>query len=439
MQITSEGPTKITKATIDGAWRRRKPDQRLIVRDKDCRGLALVVNATTMRWEFAYRPRGVDEATGKRWPNQTMTLGTPESLSVDAARDEAGRLKGQARAGRDPLAERRAAQVARQAAAAEARAKAAEAAFTFGLLVEGWRDAREGDRRPSYLREAVACLERNLPEWRERSASGIALAEAVRALDRIKREKGVVAANRTLAYARAAFSWAVRRQMVNANPLKGIERPGREAPRERVLSAEEVGAIWQATKALGPVRAGYVRCLMLTLQRREEVVAMRWAELSPDLLTWTLPGERAKNGKAHIVHLSEPVQAILAGLPREGGAEFVFAGGSAAGVIGAFSRMKSEINEAIAKERAPLPDWRFYDFRRAGVTAVAGMGFPPHVADKILNHVTGAIQGVAAVYQRAEFLAERRAALDAWAAHVLAAAKGEAPAGNVVPLHAKAG
>ena len=65
------------------------------------------------------------------------------------------------------------------------------------------------------------------------------------------------------------------------------------------------------------------------------------------------------------------------------------------------------------------------------------MGFAPHVCDKLLNHITGAIQGVAAVYQRAEFLTERKAALDAWASTVLAAAEGrEATGDNVVTLRA---
>ena len=77
MRVTSEGPTKITKATIDAAWRRKKPDHRLIVRDKDCRGLALIVNPTTMTWSYAYRPRGTDLVTGRRWPNRTVTLGNP--------------------------------------------------------------------------------------------------------------------------------------------------------------------------------------------------------------------------------------------------------------------------------------------------------------------------------------------------------------------------
>src|SRR5271165_6790259 len=109
MQVISEGPTKITKATVDAAWRRRKADHRLLVRDKDCRGLALVVNSTAMRWEFAYRPRGTDPITGRRWPNRTVTLGNPETHSPDDARIEANRIKGQAAAGGDPAADKRAA------------------------------------------------------------------------------------------------------------------------------------------------------------------------------------------------------------------------------------------------------------------------------------------------------------------------------------------
>jgi hypothetical protein len=311
MRVLSEGPIKINKATIEAAWKRRADGQRIIVRDRDCRGLALVVSATGMRWEFAYRPRGIHPATGRRWPNQTMTLGTPESLSTDGARAEAGRLKGEAKTGRDPLAERKAAAAARRAAEAAEEARATELRFTFGKLVEAWEKGRANDRRPSYLREAVACLKRNLPDWYDRPASNLTLREAVRALDAIKSRKGVVAANRTLSYCRAAYSWAVRRQMVEANPLRGIERPGREAGRERVLAAGELGAIWCACSALGDTRAAFVRTLLLTLQRREEVVSMRWDELSADLTIWTLPAERAKNHRTHIVHLTEPVREIL--------------------------------------------------------------------------------------------------------------------------------
>jgi hypothetical protein len=109
MNVTSEGPTKITKATIDAAWRRRKSEQRLIVRDKDCRGLVLIVNATSMSWTYGYRPRGVDSQTGRRWPNRTITIGNPATHSIDDARIEANRIKGKAAAGGDPAAEKKAA------------------------------------------------------------------------------------------------------------------------------------------------------------------------------------------------------------------------------------------------------------------------------------------------------------------------------------------
>jgi len=440
MQVISEGPIKITKATIEAAWRRRAKDRRLIVRDVECRGLALVVNATAMRWEFAYRPRGTDPVTGRRSPNRTVTLGSPESKSVDDARIAAGRLKGEVKTGADPSAQRKAAIAAQRTAEAEAAALAAAEAYTFGKLIDQWTAARAGDRRPSYLREAGNCLRRNLSQWRDRPAAGITLSEAVQALDELKAKKGAVAANRTQAYGRAAYSWAMKRQLLATNPLRGIERPGRETARERVLTMAEMGAIWHACDALDSVRAAFVRTLMLTLQRREEVVSMRWVEMDDPRAptTWTLPAARAKNHRTHIVHLAEPVRGTLTALPKHSGNPCVFAGRGRSGAIGAFSKMKTDLDSALAGAGHDLGNWRFHDFRRSGVTALAGMGFPPHVCDRILNHVTGAIQGVAAVYQKAEFLAERKAALNAWAKHVLAFAKGGQPLSNVVPMMANA-
>jgi integrase len=154
--------------------------------------------------------------------------------------------------------------------------------------------------------------------------------------------------------------------------------------------------------------------------------------------TWTLPGTRAKNGRTHLVHLSEPATTILRAVPRVPGNGCLFAGRSAGGSIGAFSAMKATIDKALAEAGHPLPAWRFHDFRRAGVTTLAGMGFPPHVCDRLLNHLTGAIQGVAAVYQKQQFLAERKAALDAWASYVLAFAEGRRSANNVVALRTEA-
>ena len=397
----------------------------ILLFDGELRGFGLRVTAAGGKSFLAQ----YSMPAGKR----RVALGAFGALTVEEARRRAKTVLGAAADGRDPFAERR-------AAAETARQAEAEAAYSFAAMIEAWAKAREGDRRPSYLREAVLCLKRNLPAWQDRAASGITLGEAVRAIDAVKATKGTVAANRTLAYARAAYGWAAKRQHVAVNPLKGIERAGRETARERVLSADDLGAIWRGCEALSPTLAGYVRVLLLTMQRRDEVARMRWTELDnpADPTVWTLPAERAKNGKAHIVHLSDPARVIIRSMPRIAGNPYVFAG-KLGKPVAAFGYAKNEIIAAMAKAGEAIADWRFHDFRRAGVTALAGMGFPPHVCDRLLNHITGAIQGVAAVYQRAEFLAERRAALDAWAAHVLRAAEGRPDVDNVVSLSRKAG
>jgi hypothetical protein len=108
MRIIREGPTKITRSTIDSAWRRRAAGLRIVIRDFECRGLALIINATTMSWVYSYKPRGVDPSKGKRFASKSVTLGNPETHSPDHARTAANELKGKAKAGFDPATDRRA-------------------------------------------------------------------------------------------------------------------------------------------------------------------------------------------------------------------------------------------------------------------------------------------------------------------------------------------
>ena len=107
MKVLREGPVKITKTAIDAAWRRRAKDTRLVLGDAECRGLALVVNPGSMAWSFSYKPRGADPVSGRRFATRSITIGTPESHSPGDARAEANRLKGRAKSGGDPAAERR--------------------------------------------------------------------------------------------------------------------------------------------------------------------------------------------------------------------------------------------------------------------------------------------------------------------------------------------
>lgn len=395
--------------------------------DRDMPGFGIRVGANGVKTFIAQYT-----AAGKK---RRIALGAFGVLTVEEARKAARSVLGDAAKGADPFADRKARRN-------EAKAAAAADAFTFGRLVDAWQAAREGDRRAAYLVIAGAAMRRHFAGWIDRPAGSIAVAEAVRQLDRIKADAGPVAANRVLAYGRAACGWALKRQMLAGNPFAGIEAPSREKSRDRVLTSDELGAIWRATNQLAPSYSGWARVLLLTLARRDEVASMRWAELSSDMAIWTLPAARAKNGRAHVVHLAEAVRSILAVQPRVRDVEHVFAAASGR-PISAFSAAKRKLDRVILEERrAADPDaippaaWTIHDFRRAGVTALAGMGFAPHVCDRLLNHTTGAIQGVAAVYQRHEFLAERRSALDAWAAHVIAAAEGRQASGNVIALRA---
>ena len=357
-----------------------------------------------------------------------VAIGAFGVLTPDEARRAAKGVLGEAAQGGDPFVDRR-------AKAEAARAARTEQVFKFGDLVTDWAAARASDRRPGYLREAVGNLRRHLPDLLARPASSITTKDVIAALSRIKREAGTVTGNRALAYGSAAYSWAVRQERVPMNPFKGRERPGKETSRERVLTAEELGCLWRASLTLSPIAGGFVRTLLLTLGRRAEAASMRWTELdcavAPTM--WALPGERAKNGRQHRVHLSAAAREVIAAVPKVSGNAHVFPGRDGK-AIAAFSAVKKQVDAALDAAGTPIEGWRFHDFRRAGVTVLSGMGFPPHVVDKLLNHETGTLSAVARIYNRQEYQAERAAALDAWASLIVAAAQGREPASNIVSL-----
>ena len=186
--------------------------------------------------------------------------------------------------------------------------------------------------------------------------------------------------------------------------------PSKEIARDRVLDDNELAQIILAARKIRGPYGGIVELLALTGQRREEVAGLQWAELDLAERVWTLPKSRTKNAKAHVVHLSEQSMAVLARADRPGPYVFSLLGTKP---FQEFSRAKRRLDQLSG-----VTAWRLHDLRRTCVSGMARLGIAPHVADKILNHQSGTISGVAAVYQRHESLAERRAALDLWGAHV---------------------
>jgi integrase len=156
---------------------------------------------------------------------------------------------------------------------------------------------------------------------------------------------------------------------------------------------------------------------------------VEWSEIDIDRRQWTIPREKAKNDRAHEVHLSWLAIEVLDRLPKIGD-RYVLTTSGARPVSG-FSRSKERLDRHMLDlsraefaeagkdpDRAAIDDWILHDLRRTATTGMARLNIPPHVVDKILNHVSGSIRGVAAVYNRHSYVDERRAALEAWSRHV---------------------
>jgi integrase len=156
---------------------------------------------------------------------------------------------------------------------------------------------------------------------------------------------------------------------------------------------------------------------------------MTWAEVSGDFSTWTIPASRAKNGATHIVPLSGPAKDLLRNVPRFG--ELVFPG--LRGTFNGFSKAKAALDA-----KSGVTSWRLHDLRRTAATGLQRLGVRLEVTEQVLNHVSGSRAGIVGVYQRHDFASEKRAALDAWGAHVLAIVEGRTATDNVVTLRESA-
>jgi integrase len=191
--------------------------------------------------------------------------------------------------------------------------------------------------------------------------------------------------------------------------------PGAESTRERVLSDEELLAVWRASEVKGAFGKA-VQLLILTGLRREEVGRLKWSEVNVAAGAITLSGERTKNGKPHLVPLSPAALALLQGMPRI--CEYVFTMNGSQPIT-SWSRVKVDLDEL-----SEVTGWRTHDIRRTVVTGLQRLGANLQTIEAVLKHVTGSRSGVVGVYQRHSFTDEKRAALEAWGAYVMALVEG---------------
>jgi integrase len=367
------------------------------------------------------------------------TLGTLQLIpKVDDARDRARVSMSKAKSGAHPVEERRRADDAEKKAAER---EAARQRDTLAVMLDRYL-AEYGSKRwrPDTLKEVSRCFEFDVkPALGARPIGDITRRDVRELVDAIVKRGRAPHAHHVLAYLRPALTWAVEKEIIEVNPAEHIPDPDprrREArTRDRYLDDDEIRLFWPACDAIGWPFGPLFQLLLLTAQRRDELAEARWAEFDLDGALWTLPRERSKNDKSHVVHLSPLAIEILEALPRIGDAGLVFTMTGTRPVSGfshARERLTAKMLSAAEAGDKKIEPFTLHDLRRSAATGMARIGIAHHVLDRVLNHTAGKISGVAAIYNRHAYLAERKAAMETWSKYVESLVRG-VPS-NVVPL-----
>jgi integrase len=366
---------------------------------------------------------------------QYRAAGRSRRMAIDGvlglvnARKRAKALLGAAANDKDPLEERR------QTAAASANTLRAIAEDYLRLECGVRRDA-EG--RPVFpetggklrsARQRLQMLERLVyPKLGKHPIANLKRSDLVRRLDAISDENGPVMADRVLATMRRIMNWHASRSDDFRSPIvRGMARTsGKERKRARILTDDELRAVWKAAGAAAGPFGQFVKFLLLTGARRNEAAGLLLKEIetrTEDTTDWILPAARNKVKIDLVRPLSSAARAIVDQLPRIGKPGYVFTTSGRA-PIGGFSKFKAGFDQA-----ADVADWTLHDLRRTARSLMSRAGVPSDHAEICLGHV---LTGVRGTYDRYEYYAEKKRAFEMLAAQIDRILK---PQPNVIPLH----
>ena len=220
-------------------------------------------------------------------------------------------------------------------------------------------------------------------------------------LDRVANENGEVMSDHVLAVLRKLCRWHEARDDAFRSPIvAGMARTRpRDLARDRILSDEEIRAIWSALDQQAYPFGPIVKMLFYTGQRRQEVAAARWDEFDNE--TWIIPAQRYKTKIANVVPLSARAKEVIQQVPRCGPLLFTTNGHTP---FSGFSKAKGRLDDASG-----VSDWTLHDIRRTSRTLMVRAGVRPDIGERVLGHV---IPGVAGVYDRHDYYKEKQHALE---------------------------
>jgi integrase len=388
----------LTKRSVDAA-QPAADGRRVIYFDKTLPGFGLLVTPTGSK-SFVVQYR---QGSGRNAPSRRVTLGRYGVLTLEEARTEARRILRDVAHGIDPK-------------------RLSGPSRTLASAVEEWLVRDQGKNRSRGVVESIMRRE-VLAGLGARPIAEVRKADIRELVEAIADRGHPFMAARVLAHLRRLFRWSAGRDMVALDPTAHIEKPAITRSRERVLTDEELLRVWREAEAMdGPFGAG-VRLLIATGARREEIFGLRRAELRGD--GFHLAAERSKNKVPRIIPISPLAWSAMASLPADGA--FVVS------LTGDHPFTNITHNKAKLDARAGVTDWRLHDLRRTVATGLQRLGVRLETIESVLGHVSGSRSGIVRVYQRHNFAAEAREALNVWAAHLQRLLDGEQSA-EVVPL-----
>lgn len=359
---------------------------------------------------------------GERRPTR-ITIGNADRMRLGRAREEAKLVIEDMDAGRNPLEKRR----------AERRERALKAHEAGGLKRQV--DLYAAQVGPK-LRSA-ADLQRVfddiiVPAWGALMPRDVRRRNVMELLEKVEQERGPASRRRVLSVVRGFFNWYALRDDGFTSPVIRGMVTHRANARDRILTDDEIRALWAACDETRPLLFGkIVRLLLLTGQRRLEIGEARWDEIKDGVLV--IPAARYKTKVEHKVPLSEAVQAILAEVPKH--SDFIFSAQGDLPLRGygkpkklLDQRMLARLREA-KKGDAELTPWTLHDLRRTARSLMARAGVRPDHAERVLGHL---IRGVERVYDRHRYEAEKAEALTALAKLLARITSGQSA--QVVPL-----